>query len=254
MIIPAYNEQLRLPGTLEDVLRYLSLQTYQSEIIVADDGSTDATEAVARSYCGGPVPVRLCAHPDGANHGKGSAVRRGMMEARGEYRLFMDADNSTTVDQVADFWPAFDQGFDLVIGSRKTPGAHVVIHQRWYKELAGRLGNLIIRLLAVPGVSDTQAGFKIFTQECVEAVFPRLTVGRWGFDIEILAVARALRFRIRELPITWVNSPASKVGPFSYFEVMAEVWRIRRNLRSGVYRRANSRNAGPGPHASSSSS
>jgi dolichyl-phosphate beta-glucosyltransferase len=111
-----------------------------------------------------------------------------------------------------------------------------VVHQAPHKELAGRFGNWIIRLLAVPGVSDTQAGFKILTRECVERVFPRLTVDRWGFDIEILAVARFLGFRIRELPITWINSSASKVGAGSYFEVMAEVWRVRRNLKSGLYR------------------
>jgi dolichyl-phosphate beta-glucosyltransferase len=236
VIIPAFNEELRLPGTLEDVLRYLSAQRYRSEVIVVDDGSSDGTASVAGRFCAGPVPVRLCAHPDRANHGKGAAVRLGMMKARGAFRLFMDADNSTTLDQIAGFWPSLEEGFDVVIGSRRAPGARIMVHQGLHKELAGRFGNWIIRLLAVPGVSDTQAGFKILTRECVERVFPRLTVDRWGFDIEILAVARSLGFRVRELPITWINSPASKVGAGSYFEVMAEVWRVRRNLKSGLYR------------------
>ena len=236
VIIPAFNEELRLPGTLDDALRYLSAQRYRSEVIVVDDGSSDGTASVAGRFCAGPVPVRLCAHPDRANHGKGAAVRLGMMEARGAFRLFTDADNSTTLDQIAGFWQSFEEGFDSVIGSRRAHGARIVVHQALHKELAGRFGNWIIRLLAVPGVSDTQAGFKILTRECVERVFPRLTVDRWGFDIEILAVARSLGYRIRELPITWINSPASKVGAGSDFEVMAEVWRVRRNLKSGLYR------------------
>ncbi len=237
VIIPAYNEELRLPGTLEDVLRYLARQPYRSEIIVVDDGSDDGTAAVARSFRRDTIPVRLCTHTNSVNRGKGASVRLGMLQARGQFRLFMDADNSTTVDQIADFWPAFDRGYEVIVGSRKASGAHVLVHQKWYKEAAGRFGNLIIRLLAVPGVSDTQAGFKMFTRECVETVFPKLTIDRWGMDIEILAAARALNFRICELPITWVNSPSSKVGTLSYFQVLADVWRIRRNVRAGLYSR-----------------
>jgi dolichyl-phosphate beta-glucosyltransferase len=236
VVIPAFNEEQRLPGTLEDALRYLGSQRYASEILVVDDGSNDGTGSVARGFCGSAVPVRLCAHPDHANHGKGAAVRLGMMAARGAYRLFMDADNSTPLDQVAGFWSSFEEGFDIVIGSRRTTGARIVVHQALHKEIAGRLGNWIIRLLAVPGVSDTQAGFKLLTAKCVERIFPQLTVDRWGFDIEILAVARHLGFRIREEPITWANSPASKVGAGSYFEVIGEVWRVRRNIMAGRYK------------------
>ncbi len=236
VVIPAYNEALRLPGTLEDVLRYLSRQSYRSEIIVVDDGSDDGTAAVALDCRSEVVPVRLFSHPDSANRGKGASVRLGMLKARGQFSLFMDADNSTTVDQVADFWPAFDRGFDVVIGSRKAPGANVMVRQKWYKVMAGRLGNLVIRLLAVPGISDTQAGFKMFTRKCVEAVFPVLTIDRWGMDVEILAAARAMGYLVCELPVTWINSPSSKVGWRSYFQVLADVWCIRRNLRSGVYR------------------
>ncbi len=241
VIIPAYNEEVRLPATLEHVLGYLSRQPYASEILVADDGSTDGTAAVARRFGSAALPVRLCAQPDGANQGKGAAVKRGMLQANGRFRLFMDADNSTTVDQVAGFWPVFDRGFDVVIGSRKAPGAKVLVRQRWHKEVAGRFGNLIIRILAVPGVKDTQAGFKMFSRACAEAVFPLMTIDRWGMDIEILAAARALNFRVCEVPITWVNSPSSKVSVSSYFQVLADVWRVRRNLRSGVYRNRDSR-------------
>jgi dolichyl-phosphate beta-glucosyltransferase len=236
VVIPAFNEEQRLPGTLEDVLRYLSAQRYRSEVLVVDDGSSDGTAGVARGFGAGPIPVRLVAHPDRTNHGKGAAVRLGLMAARGAFRLFMDADNSTSLDQISGFWPFFEDGFDIVIGSRRAPGARIVVHQALHREIAGRFGNWVIRMLAVPGVSDTQAGFKILTGACAERICPRLTIDRWGFDIEILAVARYLGYRIRESPITWINSPASKVGAGSYFRVMAEVWRIRRNINAGFYK------------------
>lgn len=235
VVIPAYNEERRLGRTLDDVLRYLQRQTYQSEVLVANDGSTDGTERVTRARAGGRVPVEHLTRPDGRNYGKGAAVRRGMLAARGRFRLFMDADNSTTVDHLERFWPFFQEGYAVVIGSRDAEGAVVAVHQPWYKEMAGDLGNVLVRALAVPGIYDTQAGFKMFTAAVVEDVFPRLTIDRWGFDIEILVVARNLGYRIKEAPITWLNDPESKVKPAAYFEVLGEVWRIRRNLRAGLY-------------------
>ncbi len=236
VIIPAYNEELRLPRTLNQSLEYLKAQPYCSEIIVVNDGSTDGTERVVREQSSGPVSVRLLAHPDGANHGKGASVRKGMLEARGAYRLFMDADNSTTLDHLDRFWPFFIQGYDVVIGSRALKDSIIGTHQAWYKELAGRLGNGIIRAFAVPGISDTQAGFKMFAGEKAEIIFPLQTIDRWGYDIELLAIARSKGYRICEVPITWINAPGSKVSMKSYFEVLGEVWRIRRNLRAGLYR------------------
>lgn len=235
MVIPAYNEAHRLPRTLDSVLAYLGSQAYAAEVLVVDDGSTDGTGAVARAKNAGRVPVHLVRHPDGRNHGKGAAVRRGMLGARGEFRLFMDADNSTTVDHLERFWPYVAEGYDIVIGSRDVEGAVVAVHQPWYKELAGNLGNVVVRALAVPGIYDTQAGFKLFAARVVEDVFPRLLIDRWGFDIEILAVSRLKGYRIKEAPITWRNDPESKVKPGAYFEVLGEVWRIRRNLRAGLY-------------------
>jgi len=238
VVIPAFNEERRLPSTLKQVLRYLAAQAYLSEVIVVDDGSTDDTEQVVREQMTETVPLHLVKHPDAANHGKGAAVRRGLWEARGEFRLFMDADHSTTIEQVERFWPPFEDGYDIVIGSRDIDGAQITVSQPWPKALAGDLGNLFIRVMAVPGIHDTQAGFKMFTAACVEDVFPHLTLDRWGFDIEILAIAQRRGYRIKEIPITWTNSPESKVGLGAYFEVLGEVWRIRRNLRSGVYDRS----------------
>jgi dolichyl-phosphate beta-glucosyltransferase len=236
VVIPAYNEEQRLPETLRHVLGYLSARTYSAEVLVADDGSRDSTPEIVKSWPVGRVPVKLVQHPDHSNHGKGAAVRRGIVAAAGDFRLFMDADNSTAVEQVERFWPLFEQGYDLLIGSRKTAGAHVALRQPFHKEFAGRMGNLVIQALAVPGIVDTQAGFKIFTRRSVEIIFPRLTIERWGVDIEILVVARTHRLRFREVPITWVNCEGSKVNWKTYFQVLSEVWHIRRNRLSGLYR------------------
>jgi dolichyl-phosphate beta-glucosyltransferase len=237
VVIPAFNEQARLPETLRQVIRYLSAQSYRAEILIVDDGSTDHTAAIVSHWPASGIPIGLLTHPGRLNRGKGAAVQLGMSACRGRFRLFMDADNSTSLDHVEGFWPAFDRGCDVVIGSRSLPGSKVVVHQPKYKEIAGRMGNRLIQALAVPGICDTQAGFKMFSERSAEAIFPRLTVQRWGFDIEVLAVARALDYKIQELPIVWINASGSKVGLGSYFEVLREVWRVRRNIRSGLYAR-----------------
>jgi dolichyl-phosphate beta-glucosyltransferase len=235
VVIPAFNEARRLPHTLQDVLGYLARQPYDAEVIVVDDGSTDETARLAREREAGPIALRVIAHPDGRNHGKGATVRRGMADAVGRYRLFMDADNSTTLDHVEAFWPWFEQGYDVVIGSRGASGAHITVHQPWHKELGGKIGNRIIRTLAAPGIADTQAGFKMFSQRCIEAILPRLTIERWGFDVELIVAARCQGFRVKELPITWRNNTASTVPAFAYVQVLGEVWRVRRQRAAGHY-------------------
>jgi dolichyl-phosphate beta-glucosyltransferase len=235
VVIPAYNEALRLPETLDAVLGYLARQSYASEVVVVDDGSTDDTAALVRGRPAGATPLRLLTHPDGRNHGKGASVRRGLAEVVGKYRLFMDADNSTTLDHVERFWPFVEQGCDVVIASRDIGGAEVAIHQPWYKELGGKVGNVIIRALAVPGIADTQAGFKLFSQRCIEDILPRLTIDRWGFDVEMLVAARRRGYRIQEVPIVWRNHHASNVPAFAYVQVLGEVWRVRRQMKQGRY-------------------
>jgi glycosyltransferase involved in cell wall biosynthesis len=234
VIIPAYNEEKRLPATLRDVMRYLAGRSF-AEVLVVDDGSADGTAPLVRSWPASAIPLRLIQHPDGRNRGKGAAVRLGMLAARGQRRLFMDADNSTTCDHLDSFLPYIEQGYDVVIGSRDIAGAVIPVRQSWYKVLAGDAGNLFIRAAAVPGVRDTQAGFKLFTGRAAADIFSRATLDRWGFDVEILAIARHRGYRIKEAPITWRNDPESKVRLSSYFGVLAEVWRVRRNLRTGAY-------------------
>jgi len=202
---------------------------------VVDDGSTDDTARLVREWPSPQVSLRLIGHADGRNHGKGTTVRRGFAAAVGRYRLFMDADNSTTIDHLDAFWPWFEQGYDVVIGSRDTDGARVVIHQPWYKELGGKLGNLIIRAFAAPGIADTQAGFKMFSQRCIDDILPNLSIERWGFDVELIVAARCRGYRVKELPITWRNSSASTVPALAYLQVLGEVWRVRRQRAAGRY-------------------
>jgi dolichyl-phosphate beta-glucosyltransferase len=236
VIIPAYNEELRLPQTLAHAIEYLKAQQYSSEILVVNDGSTDRTEQTVYTQDPAPVSLKLLAHDDHANHGKGASVKKGMMEARGAFRLFMDADNSTTLDQVDRFWPFFEQGYDVVIGSRALKESVIGVRQARHKEIAGRFGNWFIRTLAIPGIQDTQAGFKVFSAKAAGLIFPRQTIQRWGYDIELLVIARLHGCLIREVPITWINASGSKVTMQSYFQVMGDVLQIRRNRKAGLYK------------------
>lgn len=233
VIIPAYNESKRLPKTLQSVVSFLKTKTYQSEILVVDDGSKDNTADIVRAASVTNHQIKLLQY--GHNRGKGYAVRYGMTHAQGQYRLFMDADNSTTIDHFDKFYPLFSQGFDVVIGSRDVDGADIAEHQPWWKEKLGDLGNLWIRFWAVPGIYDTQAGFKVFTAKSTQAVFPKLTIDRWGFDVEALAVARYFDFKISEQPIRWINDPNSKVSTSAYLEVLKEVVQVGLNLLVGKY-------------------
>ncbi|MBI3255574.1 MAG: glycosyltransferase family 2 protein [Candidatus Andersenbacteria bacterium] len=228
VIIPAYNESKRLPKTLQSVVAFLKTKPYQSEILVVDDGSKDNTADLVRAASVTNPHIKLLQY--GHNRGKGYAVRYGMTHAHGQYRLFMDADNSTSIDHFDKFYPIFSKGFDVVIGSRDVEGADIAEHQPWWKEKLGDLGNLWIQFWAVPGIHDTQAGFKVFTAKATQAVFPKLTIDRWGFDVEALAVARYFGFTISEQPIRWINDPNSKVSTGAYIEVLKEVVQVGLNL------------------------
>lgn len=234
VIIPAYNEEKRLPQTLRAVADYLRRQNYSWEVVVVSDGSRDRTPDIVRELSIQEPRIRLFHYQQ--NRGKGYAVKYGMTQVSGEVRLFMDADNSTTIDHFDHMRSFLPMGFDVVIGSRDVAGAHVAVHQAWWKEKLGDLGNLWIRFWAVPGILDTQAGFKVFTAKAAEDVFPRLKIDRWGFDVEALAVARYLGYKVIERPIRWVNDPNSKVSAGAYLQVLKEVVQVRLNMWLGKYR------------------
>ena len=234
VVIPAYNEQHRIKSTLDSVTAYLGRQDYDWDLTVVDGESTDRTCEIVEEISRTDAHVNLLSCD--TNRGKGNLVRHGMTNTVGKYRLFMDADNSTTIDHVEAFLPVLiEQEADIVIGSRRIRGAEIVIHQPWWKEALGDLGNRWIRFWAVPGIVDTQAGFKAFRGEVADAIFPSLTIDGWGFDVEVLGVARMLGYTVSEQPIRWNDAPGSKVRLRSYFEVLREVLKVRRNLKRGVY-------------------
>ena len=233
VIIPAYNEAKRIGATLLAVHQYLSKQDYDYEVLVVNDGSRDDTATVVNRLTGQVANLRLLDNP--ANHGKGWVVKQGMLAAQGDIRLFMDADNSTSVDQVAPFFPYFEQGYDIVVGSRRTSGAKIAVKQSIFRDALGGIFRFIVRTLVPVGVVDTQCGFKAFTATAVEKVFPKQTIYRWAFDVELLAIARQLKLKIKEAPIRWANDSESRVKFNGMMRMFFEVLRIRLNLIERMY-------------------
>jgi dolichyl-phosphate beta-glucosyltransferase len=201
------------------------------ELLVVDDGSTDGTAAAARSFEG--APVRLVG--GGVNHGKGHAVRTGMLLAAGERRLMTDADLSTPIEDLPRLEAALDQGFDVAIGSRAVSGANVEVRQGAFREGMGRLFNHGVRLLLLPDLMDTQCGFKLFTAAAAEAAFKASRLDGFCFDVEALVAARRQGFRIAELPVTWRNDAATRVGMLHGARAFADLVWIRRQLHRGDY-------------------
>ena len=233
VIIPAYNEERHIVATLTDINRYLRRQLYGSEVIVVDNASTDRTVQFVEQFRYEMPNLRLLRE---TRRGKGHAVTSGMLAAAGDYRLFMDADNSTTIDHLDAMMPYFNKGYGVVIGSIAVPGARVARgSEPLWRVILGKLGNKWIQLFAVWGISDTQRGFKVFTVRAVKDIFPRLTVFGWGFDIEVLALARKLGYKIREVPVIWNNSPESKVNIWAYPRTLLDTLKVFWNLRTGVY-------------------
>jgi dolichyl-phosphate beta-glucosyltransferase len=229
-VIPAYNEALRLPATLARVREHLAARGLGHEIVVVDDGSKDETAAVARA--GGDV-VRVLRHEP--NRGKGYAVRRGMLAARGERRLMTDADLSTPIEELARLEAEIDRGFDVAIGSRAVAGARIEVHQPAYREAMGRLFNVFVQALLLPGLADTQCGFKLFTAVAAEAAFGPCRLDGFSFDVEALYVARRRGLRVAEVPVVWRNDAATRVGLGGGSAAFADLLRIRLLALRGAY-------------------
>ncbi|MEK7568051.1 MAG: dolichyl-phosphate beta-glucosyltransferase [Patescibacteria group bacterium] len=225
VIIPAYNEAKRLPLTLIDVDKHLSRADFSYEIIVVNDGSKDATSEIVKRFSHLIKNLRLIDNKE--NHGKGWVVRQGMLEAKGNVRIFTDADNSTSIDQFFKMMPHFKEGYDVVIGSRDIEGSRLVPPQPAYKRFAGNIGNLIIQVLLLPGIWDTQCGFKAFSEEAAEKIFKIAKIDRWGFDVEALALAKEFGYKIKEIPVVWVNDLSSHVSASAYLQVLLEVLKIK---------------------------
>ncbi len=236
VIIPAYNEQNRIAPTLLDVDSWLSKQEFDYEILVVNDGSTDKTKEVVQKISQTSPKVKLI--DNFKNQGKGAVVRQGMLTAKGQWRLFMDADNSTTIDHFEKMLPLIKQDYDVVIGSRDSKdvkGAKQAVKQSWLKRLFGNLGNLVIQIVAVPGIWDTQCGFKAFSQEAAQEIFSRSLIKKWGFDVEALFLARKLGYKIGIIPVYWKNDPNSHVSWKGYLISFKEVFQIRFNYWQKKY-------------------
>lgn len=236
VIIPCYNEEKTIGDTLLAVDRYLSRQNYSYEIIVVSDGSKDKTAEIVGKFSDLVRNLKLIDNSE--NHGKGWVVRQGMLAGKGRYRLFMDADNSTTIEHLEKMWPHFEGGCAAVIGSRDSKdvkGAKQAVSQSFLKRQMGNLGNLLIQIVVVPGIWDTQCGFKAFTGEAAEKIFQRCLVNRWGFDIEALALARKFGCRIGIIPVFWKNRAESRVKFSSYLGVFRDVFKIKWRLLVGKY-------------------
>ncbi|OIP76071.1 MAG: hypothetical protein AUK06_00645 [Parcubacteria group bacterium CG2_30_36_18] len=235
VIIPAYNEEMRLPKTLEEIDKYLSKQSYDYEILVVNDGSKDKTVEVAKSLIPKIKNLKVTGYEK--NQGKGYAVRFGMLEAKGEFRLFTDADNSTSIDQVEKMWPYFKESYDTVIGSRDVKGAILDPPQPWLRQLILGEGFKLFRkiILNLWGIEDTQCGFKCFTKKATENIFPRCKINRFAFDPEILIIAKKLGYKIKEIPVYWKNDPESKVKFKSILKMGLDLFKIKWNLITKKY-------------------
>jgi glycosyltransferase involved in cell wall biosynthesis len=232
IVIPAYNEAERLPATLEQLAGFLRGEEYPAEIVVVDDGSGDGTLAVARAAAGEP-PVRAIAAP---HRGKGSAVRIGMLAATGQARLMCDADLSMPAHEIPKLLAVLGRDADVVLATREGAGARRV-GEPYLRHAMGRVFNLLVRLLAVPGLHDTQCGFKAFTAASAEALFRRSTIDGFGFDVEILYLARRRGLRLAEVPIAWYYQPSSRVSPLrDTIRMVRDVLRVRWNDWRGRYR------------------
>ena len=237
VVVPAYNEAYRLPNTLRRLHEYLAASSLTYEILVDLDGPTDATFDVVKRLSSEIECLKIIDRR--SNRGKGYTVKEGMLAARGQIRLFTDADNSTDIVHFDKMKPLFDQGCDIVIASRNemdAPGAVQVVSQAWYKRAIGRLGNRIVQIAAVPGIWDTQCGFKAFRAEAAERIFSQTTVDRWGFDIEVLALAQRLKYKIGIVPALWLNDDRSHVRMLDYLHVLGDTFTVRRNLQTGKYK------------------
>jgi glycosyltransferase involved in cell wall biosynthesis len=239
VVIPAYNEEKRLPASLEQVSEYLRGKGgIAAEILVINDGSRDATrdlsQALARRLEGNGLDIRVLDNP--GNRGKGYSVRHGMLEARHDWVLFTDADLSAPIEECDRLIDAVDGGqYDVAIGSRALDRSLIGVHQSGFRESMGRFFNLMVRLGAGLSLHDTQCGFKLFSRQAVQAIFPSQQVERFGFDVEILYLAQKFGLRVAEVPVRWNHCEGTTVGMLSGADAFLDVWRVRRNDWLGKY-------------------
>ena len=246
IVIPAYNESARLGATLEKVLAYVHAQGWDAEVIVVNDGSRDNTAEIVRSFAAKDPALRLVENP--GNRGKGYSVRNGMLNARGSIVLFSDADLSSPIEEAPKLFEALERGADIAIGSRWLRAETQTQRQPLHRQLFGRIFNLVLRLTLGLQFADTQCGFKAFKQTAVQAIFPLQRIERWGFDPEILFLARKFKFRVQEVPVAWAHREGTSINPLvDGSRMVMEMLHIRWNSLTGKYDTAKAPNAKPLP-------
>ena len=226
LVIPCYNEGFRINNTIDTVTDYLRASGKSYEIIIVDDGSGDDTLAKARTAAEGRSDIRIIDYKP--NKGKGNAVREGVLAAEGDLIAFTDADLSAPIEELDKLLAAIDDGAAVAIGSRAVAHSEIVVHQPLYREIGGKCLNLIIQVFAVPGIHDTQCGFKIFRGAPAKRIFKSSFIDGWGFDIEVLYLARRMGLRIDEIPVRWSHGEGSKISPFrAGLQVLKDIARMR---------------------------
>jgi dolichyl-phosphate beta-glucosyltransferase len=236
IIVPAFNEEKRLPESLAQVDAFVTAQPYAIELIVVNNNSSDATLKIAEAFAQTHPYAHTLNEP---KQGKGAAVKRGMMAGVGDYLFICDADFSMPVEEISKFLPPALDDYDVAIASREAPGARRV-DEPGYRHLMGRVFNLVVRILAIHSIQDTQCGFKSFRREVAHDLFQRQTIDGWGFDVEVLFIALKHGYRLVEVPITWYYRPQSRISPIKdSFTMVLEVLRVRWNGLRGQYRRGS---------------
>lgn len=233
VIIPAYNEEKRIPETLQDIANYLKRQNYDSEIIVVDGGSKDRTRELVEKK---KLEIKNLKLLKLQGLGKGHAVREGMMVAQGDFRIFTDADNSTSLNHVEKMWPEFEAGFDIVIGSRDIKGAILDPPQPMFRRIVGWVFKLYRKIVVgLWEISDTQCGFKGFSARAAQDIFSRARINQFAFDPEILLLGKKFGYKIKEIPVHWKNDPDSTVNFRSMVKMAFDLLKIRYNFLSRKY-------------------
>ena len=234
IVIPAYNESARLGGTLDRILTFVAQYTWDVELIVVNDGSTDETAEVVRRYAAKSQIVRLLENP--GNRGKGYSVQHGVLNARGTVVLFTDADLSAPIEEAPKLLAALEQGADIAIGSRWIRAELQTQRQSMARQVLGRAFNQFLRLLLRLDFKDTQCGFKAFRRNAARAIFPLQKIEGWGFDAEILFLASRLGFKVAEVPVLWGHDERTRINPLADgTRMLAEMLKIRFNAFTGVY-------------------